>query len=128
MAQKKWFYNEKSGRIIHEGNTLLAAVQEQLPLWHAFSTKAAAEAYKAAHPPSWPILGQAADAAGSAVTAGVKGVDVSAALSALTNSNTWLRVAEVVLGLVLIVVGLVRLAPPGVTKNVKTVAKVAAVL
>jgi hypothetical protein len=118
MAQKTWFYNEKSGRIIHEGNTLLAAVQEQLPLWHAFNTKAEAEAYKAAHPPSWPILGQAADAAGSAVTAGVKGVDVGGFLSALANPNTWLRVGEVALGLILIAVGLAKMtsAIPAVNK------------
>lgn len=124
MAQKTWFYNDVSGRIIHVGNHLMAAVQEQLPTWHAFASKAAAEAYKKAHKASVPIIGQAADAVGTAA----RGVDVTAALSALTNSNTWLRVAEVVLGLVLIVVGLVKLAPPSVTSNIKTVGKVAALL
>jgi hypothetical protein len=105
MAQKTWFYNDVSGRIIHEGNALLAAVQEQLPSWHAFNTKAEAEAYKAAHHASVPIIGQAADAAGSAV----RGVDMPAFFSALTNGNTWLRIGEVALGLILIAVGLAKM-------------------
>lgn len=49
-------------------------------------------------------------------------------LGGLFQANIWLRVAEVGLGIVLIVVGLVKLAPPSVVKNVKTVGKVAALL
>lgn len=56
------------------------------------------------------------------------GVDITGFLGRLIDPHTWLRVAEVALGIVLVVVGLVKLAPPGVTKNVKTVAKVAALL
>lgn len=67
---------------------------------------------------------------GNAVVGGLhNAADVGAGfLSALTNGNTWLRVAEVTLGIVLVVVGLVKLAPAGVTKNVKTIGKVAALL
>lgn len=55
------------------------------------------------------------------------GIDIPGFLSALTNPNTWLRVAEVALGIVLIVVGLVKINP-AVGKNIKTAGKVAALL
>jgi hypothetical protein len=119
-VQSHWFYNDVSGRIIYIGNDLLAKVQELQPTWHEFHTKAEAQAYKAAHPPSFGALGSAADVAGKAA----RGVDWGGFLSALSNGNTWLRVAEVGLGLVLIVVGLVKLAPP----QIQSAAKVAALL
>jgi hypothetical protein len=56
-----------------------------------------------------------------------KAVDITGFLGALTSGNTWLRVAEVVLALVLITVGLVK-SHPAVTQNVKSAAKVAALL
>jgi hypothetical protein len=77
-------------------------------------------------------IAQAGAAAPGAVFNGLhnasKVIDVPGFLGALANGNTWLRVAEVTLGIVLVVVGLVKLAPPGVAKNVKTVGKVAALL
>lgn len=66
---------------------------------------------------------------GNAVVNGLHNTfDVSSFLGALANGNTWLRVAEVALGIVLVVVGMVKLAPPSVTGNVKSIAKVAALL
>lgn len=98
----QWFYNDVSGAIIHITQKSLADVQGKIPSWHGFKTKAEAEAYKNGHKPSVPALGAAGDLAKGAV-------DVGGFLSALTNKNTWLRVAEVSIGVLLLVVGLVKL-------------------
>lgn len=55
------------------------------------------------------------------------GVDLPRFLSTLTNGNTWLRVLEVSIGIVLIFAGMVKMNP-SVTQNVKTVGKLAALL
>lgn len=60
------------------------------------------------------------------ITSGL--VSTGAFLSALTNPNTWLRVAEVLLGGALILVGLIKLAPPGVSATLTKAGKAAALL
>jgi hypothetical protein len=115
-----WWYNTVSGLVVHESNGLLQAALSRTPTWHGFDSKAAAEAYKKAHPASAPIIGDAANKLNP--VSELK--DVTGFLSLLTERAVWLRVAEVIIGAALIVVGLVRLAPPQIT----SVAKVAALL
>lgn len=128
---RDWFYNENTGQIQHiHGDGGLN------PEWHLFAslgyeirfkTQLEAEAYKRAHPPSHKSILNPTNPT-NPIHVPVPDIGVGGFLRALANSNTWLRVAEVVLGIVLIVVGLVKLAPPSVAKNMKTVGKVAAVL
>lgn len=80
---------------------------------------AALQAANVGPPPSIPTPGQnLADAAKA-----VKSIDIGGFLSALANANTWIRVAEVVLGAVLIAVGLAQMtnAVPLATKIAKAV-------
>jgi hypothetical protein len=105
-----WFYSSISGSVISElalGDT----IQAHLPGWHGpFPTKQAALNYyqqnKAAHP-DWKAPTGLAGAVTNTVTSGVSGT--ADFLSRLAAPNTWLRVAEVALGLILIAVGVARL-------------------
>ncbi len=54
------------------------------------------------------------------------GLNIQGFLSALTNGNTWLRVGEVTLGILLVVAGVVKLMSPAVIQSSASVAKVAA--
>lgn len=125
-----WWYNNVTGVIEHQTNALVQASLYANPVWKGFGTQAAAKAWQKSHKPvgaSLPGAGTVKQGMDGAQAA-AKAVDVQGFLGAMTNPNTWLRTAEVMLGLVLIVVGLVKLTPPGVTKNVKTIGKVAALL
>lgn len=113
---KDWWLNTSDGTIIHFPQGGLKAP------WMAFASQADAQAYLKAHPAPSPLqqAGGAISSAASSVTSDV--------LKPLFQSNLWLRVVEVGLGIVLIVVGLVKLAPASVKSNIATVGKVAAVL
>jgi hypothetical protein len=75
-------------------------------VWGPFNTRAEAEAARTAHSPE--TLTHAIDTSTPGLP--IPGLTtVEGFLSTLTNSNTWLRVAEVILGLVLIAVGLAKL-------------------
>lgn len=70
-------------------------------------------------PPSIPTPGDNLKSIGSAV----KAIDWGGFLSALSNANTWIRVAEVLVGVLLIAVGVAQLthAVPIATKIAKAV-------
>lgn len=133
---RDWFYNEQTGQIQHIHGDAVAGVATN-PEWYYFAgnsdeirfkTQLQAEAYKRAHPAKKgagplsgiPGLGNTVGNLPSAASA----VGSLNPLGGLFQSNIWLRVVEVGLGVVLIVVGLVKLAPP----SVKSAAKVAALL
>ncbi len=125
-----WYYNDVTGQIFQQTGPLAAA--ENAEIWaekHSplgsqinfgpFATKAAAQAYKDAHPSRGPISGinsAAHAAAGGAAAAG----DF---LSRLGDANTWIRVGQVLIGLILIAVGVAKLtsAVPAATKIARAV-------
>lgn len=115
-----WFVFLATGTVQRQSNPALA---EALALsgWIGFANSA--DAYAVAHGTSAPALvGGAVDAVSGATT------DVGDFLSRLTSPQTWIRVAEVVLGLLLIAVGIAKLtnAIPAATKVAKTVGVAAA--
>lgn len=134
---KTWYLNENSGEIKHITNWFERQYYNSLGWYSRFPTRAQAEAYRAAHPPTHknPFnptnptnpankglragAGAAADAAKDAVTGVTNDV-----LKPLFQGNIWIRVAEVALGVVLIAVGVARLtnALPVATKIAKAVA------
>lgn len=74
-------------------------------------------------------LSSAGNAAQDAANAAVAPLVSSAQfLSALTNPHLWLRVAEVGIGIALLVVGVIKLTPKSVIQGSASVAKVAASL
>ncbi len=139
-GQKDWFYNGQTGQIQHIHGDWVGGVATN-PEWYyfagnsdesCFKTQIEAEAWKRAHPAKKgagplsgiPGLGNAVSNAPNAAGAVGNALGSLNPLAGLFQANIWLRVAEVGLGIVLIVVGLVKLAPP----SVKSAAKVAAVL
>lgn len=80
-------------------------------LWLPFTSKKEAEDYKKKHPPKNPgILGPGlspGDAPGNipGVPDSLKLTDLAGFVTALTQKNTWLRVGEAVLGLILVAIG-----------------------
>jgi len=105
-------WNDASaGRVVQgaEGNTGNPQVSEQLVKWQGpFATQA--EAHTAANPQQ-----QSANPASDAVNAAQNsnGLSLPASIgsffAALGNSNTWIRVAKVIVGGVLLIVGLVHI-------------------
>lgn len=102
----RWFYNTKSGSIIHISQPPLAAVQDILPTWKGFDTQAEAVAYKKGNPPSIPIIGGIGTAIGQTGTALT---DLNGFVSTLTQRATWIRIGEGVLGVILIAVGVMAM-------------------
>lgn len=118
---KNWFYNRNSGEIKHASNYAEWLYMSSLGWMVRFKTKADAEKWAKANPPTNknpfnpsnpthplnPGGGIVPEVPGSGVL-----TDVSGFLSALTQRNTWLRVGEGILGLLLIGIGVAAL-----TKN-----------
>lgn len=134
-----WYYNLHTGQIRHITNALEKVWFDGVDFEVRFKSRADAQAYAAKHPPSHRSILDPTDPANPAnigqipavgpVTSAISSaVSTGQFLGALSNSNTWLRVAEVALGVVLVVVGLIKLAPPGVVQTVKTAGKAAAIL
>ncbi len=118
---KDWLYNKHTGAIVHEtGITKYLTLHNPAnlvmdPPWLQFASKAEAEAYKKAHPPT-PQTGPAGGIANATTGAENLGAgalpsltDVNGFVSALTQRATWLRLGEGVLGLILIAVGVIAL-------------------
>jgi len=108
-----------TGTIQRQSNPVAAEALTKVG-WIGFPTQADAKAYA-------DLLHQAGHAVGGAVTS------TTDFLSRLTDPNTWIRVAEVALGLVLIAVCIAKLtnAVPAATKVAKGAARageVAAIL
>lgn len=103
-----------TGTIQRQSNPIAAEALTKVG-WIGFPTKADAEAYVSA-----------LHGLGKTVTGAV--TSTTDFLSRLTDPNTWVRVAEVVLGLVLIAVGIAKLtnAVPAATRVAARVGKVAA--
>lgn len=98
-----------AGRIVQgaEGETGNPQVSEQLVRWQGpFSTEAQAKAAQNPQQQSPNPLNDAANAAQNSDSLG----GLTDFLSRLTSGNTWLRVAEVLLGGGLIIVALAKLA------------------
>lgn len=87
----------------HVTNGIQATVLEGLG-WRAFATKAEADAFARLN----PLQKTGADAS-AAVQSAAGATGISGFLSRLTQASTWIRVGEVLLGLILIAVGLARL-------------------
>lgn len=118
---KDWLYNKHTGAIIHQtGVTKYLTLHNPAnlvmdPPWLQFATKAEAEAYKKAHPPT-PQTGPAggiANATTGAENAGANALptltDINGFVSALSQRQTWLRIGEGLLGLILIAVGVMAI-------------------
>jgi hypothetical protein len=118
-----WWYNTTSG-VITQATGIQQIINVDGPglsLAGPFPTQADAQAFKTQFPPKGP-----AKAISGAVSA-TEGV--SSFLGQLSNKNTWVRIAEVVLGLGLLIVGLSQLAKGTPVGNAATkVAKAAAIL
>jgi hypothetical protein len=95
-----------SGQVVQgaEGNTGNPQVSEQLVKWQGpFATQAQAKA--AANPQQ-----QSPNPANDAVNAAQNATgSLGSLISALTSSNTWIRVVKVIIGGVLLIVGLVHI-------------------
>lgn len=95
-----WFVNNASGTIQRQSNPVLAEGLAQSG-WTGFATQAAAKAFANKGP-----AGQAKQVTQSAFS-GINAVGDFA--NKLTQANTWLRIAEGLLGIVLIAVALAKL-------------------
>jgi hypothetical protein len=95
-----------SGQIVQgaEGNTGNPQVSEQLVKWQGpFATQAQAKAAANPQQQSPNPVNDAVNAAQNATGS------LGSLISALTSSNTWIRVVKVVIGGVLLIVGLVHI-------------------
>lgn len=125
-----WSYNHLTGAVVNLPSPQSAVMRAIAPGWHGpYNTKEEALAFyqasKAAHP-DWKTptgilgnIGNAAVAGGDLVTGG----GVTEILGGVNLAAWFLRIGEVLLGLVLIAVGIARLT--GVQNVVSKVAKVA---
>lgn len=102
-----WYYNSLSGAIVSQP-PVLGFVQGQLPDWFGpFPTKQAAEQYAQSHGGAQPggfasNVGNLASGATSAAASSIS----SSILGPLFQKNIWLRVGEVVVGVILLAIGL----------------------
>lgn len=88
-------------------------------VWLPFNTKAEAQNYLKKHPPKKKkspadkVIGGIVDPTGSGGIGSIPGVgtltDINGFVSALTQRNTWLRIGEGILGLLLIGIGVAAL-------------------
>lgn len=112
---KDWWLNPVDGTIFHgtEG--------EMKSPWMAFSSEADAKAYLKAHPPK-PGIDNPAGAIGSAVSGvGDAFAAVGNFLSKLTEPLFWLRIAEVVIGAAMVIIGMGKMT--GLGSDVKSITK-----
>lgn len=128
---KTWYYNENTGQIQHITNWAEQQLFNSESFEVRFKTQAEAVAYKQAHPAKGSLLpgapgGGILPSAGSLPGGGAL-TDLSGFLSALTERNTWIRVGEGLLGLILIGIGIaaVTRSNPVAQRAVKTAAKAA---
>lgn len=138
LDPRTWFYNSHTGQIQHITNPLERSYFDGLSWMAPFKTRAEAETYKKAHPPNHKHFWDPTDPTnpindpttgiGKVTAAPIKSITTGGFLGALSSANTWVRVAEVVTGVALIIVGLVRLIPPSVVRQAGSIGKVAAVL
>lgn len=117
-----WIYSVKSGEIKHV-NWLQWSVFYSTGVagpWIPFDTKEQAEAYKAKHPVKKTPISGAVGGALDPVTSGKEALenlkkvggtltDISGLATALTQRNTWLRIGEGALGVLLIGIGVMAL-------------------
>jgi hypothetical protein len=110
-----WFYDSRTGAYAEEAGVLgfLSNLQAKLGLgWHQYATYADMTAAIAAN--HWPPLNNnpsdpiGKTAVGSAEAAGAA-TGITGFLGDLSSRNLWLRVAKVVVGLGLIIIGIVHL-------------------
>lgn len=115
-----WFVFPLTGTIQRQSNPVLAY---GLVMAGAIGFASKTDAETVAHKYSIPAD---ASAAGAAAAGAISGVD--SFLAKLSDSNTWLRVVEIMLGAILVAIGLAKLthAIPAATKTAATVGKVAA--
>lgn len=120
---RTWYYNENTGQIQHIKNWLEQQYFNGLSYEIRFNTRAEAEAYKAQHPPSHKSIFDPTNPNNPIHVPAPPHLDISGFLSALANANTWVRVAEVLIGVVLIAVGIAELtnAVPAATKIARVV-------
>lgn len=142
-----WIYNTIDGTIKHVNFAQWFGGYSALGYWRGFTNKPDAEKYKKDHPPlknndKSPgniVSGIVAPGTSGTPTAGLPGAgsltDISGFVSALTQRNTWLRIGEGILGLLLVGIGIAavtRGTPVGAAvrkaANVTPVGKVAKVL
>jgi hypothetical protein len=125
-----WNYNSYTGAVVHIPSPQSAIIRSMGIGWHGpFKTKEEALAFYAANKdanPGWKaptgVLGNIGNAVlvpGEAVT----GVNVNDQLGKLNLGGWFVRISEILLGMVLIGVGIARLT--GVQNVVSKVAKVA---
>lgn len=126
----EWFYNSVSGSVISEP-AAVGFAQGHFPGWHGpFGSKQAALDYytanKAAHP-GWKAPTGLGGAVGNTVGAGVTAATGGVAdfLTRLASPHTWLRVAEAVVGLAFLVIGLNALLHNPAGKVASVAARVA---
>jgi hypothetical protein len=126
-----WIFNTTTGEIKHVSMWTWTTDYSWRGVWIPFDSQKQAQAYAKAHPvnahdPINKIAGGIISGDPGQVASAAPRVDVPGILSALSQPNTWLRVAEAALGIVLIVAGIVRLTPA--TRNIAAIGKVAALL
>ena len=105
-AGSKAWADANSGQIVQgaEGNTGNPQVSEQLVKWQGpFATQAQAKAAANPQQQSPNPVNDAVNAAQNATGS------IGSLISALTSSNTWIRVVKVIIGGVLLIVGLVHI-------------------
>lgn len=131
-GQMAWWLNMKTSVLAHTSSN--PAIQDPTGQWLAFNSAADAKAYGTAH----GMKGFSIGALANTVTGGITGAlsttgtaltDLSGFVSALSQKATWLRIAEGLLGLTMIAIGLTMIAkgtPVGnaAAKTVKTATKV----
>lgn len=140
-----WIYDQLSGEIRHVNWAQWFAFYSLRinGLWLAFDSKAEAEEYKRRHPPRKGTGGKIGDLVEKGINPGQEAkeslerfkaaggvlTDISGLATALTQRNTWLRIGQGALGILLIGIGVAavtRSTPIGeaVQKTAKTAAGV----
>lgn len=116
------------------------SLSDSSALRDALSDPAAAAQLHHSSPSLWSDIGTGVGALGKAAgkvadtiasplkTAESAAVTTGQFLSALTNPHTWVRVAEVGIGIALLIVGVIKLTPKSVIRGSESIAKVAASL
>jgi hypothetical protein len=114
----RWFYNTATGLTIHgtiAGNPTawFDSVNGHIAGWHQYDTRAAMEADIRAHPGWAQSVGGLSGEIGNIAKSGIpKGPDLGGIsaigdfFNRLTQPNTWIRVGEVVAGILLVYLGL----------------------
>jgi hypothetical protein len=116
----KWYYNTETGQLENTSQALAVTSNLGLAGWHelnipgsdtgAQAAAAAKKEFPTAKTPTYAPVTPASVAAGAAADAGLTGLNaIGDFASRLTQAHTWERVAEVLLGVILIAVGLAHM-------------------